>query len=117
MTQRARSFWIAAAIAIVAALAAIRMQPSSSAARGDEASRDAAGATSITGAVMVHQALRFDISDRLDAEIPRDARSRAAPPGRRARRPTKPFPNTPSPPARARRASTRPGAARARLPS
>jgi hypothetical protein len=73
MKQRVRGFWISAGI-VLAAAAAIHLEPRGIF-KGDGGAmqaRGAAGSTgSVTGSVTVHRPIRFDISERLDAEIPR----------------------------------------------
>ena len=68
MTQRARTFSIAAGIVLVAAIAANWLYLGYFAPRVERPAPDSAGAV---GAVTVHSAIRFDISERLAAAVPR----------------------------------------------
>ena len=72
MTQRARTFIVAAGIAVVATVVALFAVngPRGTAPWRESLSTPPAEAGSV-GAVTVHRALRFDVSSRLDARIPR----------------------------------------------
>ena len=68
MRQRVRTFSIAAGIVVVAAIAANWLYLGYVAPRAERPAPDTAGAVS---AVTVHRAIRFDISERLAAAVPR----------------------------------------------
>jgi hypothetical protein len=87
MTQRARSITIVAGIVVVAATAAILYQTERSAPGTRPESMDANATAGVPGSVTVHQALRFDVSERLSAEIPLavgDGRVHASAPSRQS---------------------------------
>lgn len=77
MKQRVRSLWIVAGFVLVAAVA-IHLESGGDFTRRDGASVETQNGAGSTGSVTVHRAIRFDVSQRLDAADPRSTDSRSS---------------------------------------